>query len=228
MDVLHRQVDEYENEIRALKDFKSPKSARRTSMSSRASPFMSPGFSAKSTPAGGEPLSEATIGSLEAALARPALEAARQDASRYKALSMTASLNSLPPLGLVVPSSMKQEYFKQSHSMNGLEYLANALSEARSQVRMQKASVTVVDLSKSDKPRQALMDSMSKTYIAEMKLADVVFATGRWLGNQGGTVVGDESSHLLGKVMISSESSSSIPVTMNKVAMNRLHNCMVR
>ncbi len=136
MDVLHRQVDEYENEIRALKDFKSPKSTRRTSMSSRASPFMSPSFSAKGTPSGGgggEPLTEAAIGALEAALVRPALEAARQDASRYKAQTMAAALSSLPPLNVT-------------------------------QVRMQKASVSVVDLSKTDiSPRQALLDSMSKT-----------------------------------------------------------------
>ena len=186
MDVLHRQVDEYENEIRALKDFKSPKSARRTSMSSRASPFMSPSFSVKGTPAGGgEPLTEAAVGALEAALVRPALEAARQDASRYKAQAMAATLSCLPPLNVGIPTSMNREESKECDSMNELESLVHALSEARSQVRMQKASVSVIDLTKTyTSPRQALLDSMSKTYSAEMKLADVVSATERWLGNR--------------------------------------------
>jgi hypothetical protein len=187
MDVLYRQVDEYENEIRALKDFKSPKSTRRTSMSSRASPFMSPSFSAKGTPSGGGsggPLTEAAIGALEAALVRPALEAARQDASRYKAQTVAAALSSLPPLNVTTPS-MNREESKECDLMNELESLVHALSEARSQVRMQKASVRVIDLSKTDiSPRQALLDSMSKMYSAEMKLADTVSATEQWLGNQ--------------------------------------------
>lgn len=232
MDVLHRQVDEYENEIRALKDFKSPKSARRTSMSSRASPFMSPGFSAKGTPAG-EPLAEAsaaTIGALEAALLRPALEAVRQDASRCKAQSMATALSSLPPLNLVTPTSTNKKESKEQ--IQQLETLANALSEARSHVRMQKASVTVVDLSKSDKsPRQTLLESMAKTYSAEMKLADAVFATNQWLDDRQGIVAGKPSTAdapLLGKVKIPGDGSLSVPLTMNKTALTRLHNCLVR
>lgn len=189
MDVLQRQVDEYENEIRFLKDFKSPtKSAqRRTSMSSRASPFMSPGFSAaKSTP-GGEPPSEAVVGALEAALLRPALEAVRQDASRYKAQTMAAALSALPPLNLATPVSSEES--KHPEPLDELESLAATLSQARSEVRIQKASFAVVDLRESDRsPRQSLLDSMSKTYSAEMKLADAVSATERYLRNtQGAT-----------------------------------------
>lgn len=237
MDVLQRQVDEYESEIRSLKDFKSPKSTqRRTSMSSRASPFMSPGFSAsKGTPAG-EALSEvsaATVGALEAALLRPALEAVRQDAARYKAQAMDAALRSLPPLDLMVtPASVGNEEFKQSGPANEVQSLATTLSQARSRVRMEKASFAVVDLSKTDKsPRESLLDSMARTYNAEMDLADAVTATERYLREKHGTVVsiGGKEGHLIGKVKLSGEEPPLIvPVTMTKSALNQLHNCMVR
>lgn len=232
MDVLQRQVDEYENEIRSLKDFKSPKSVKgRSSMSSRASPFMSPGFSAaKGTPVG-EALPEASaaaIGALEAALLRPALEAARQDASRFKAHSMAAALSSLPPLDLVAPTSAGAN---ESKPLDELEGLVSALSQARSEVRMEKASFAVVDLSKSVKsPRQTLLESRVKTFTAERKLADAVSATERYLSDKQGTSgsIG-EAGPLLGKVKLSGEGSAlPVPVAMNKSALNRLHNCMFR
>jgi len=227
--VLHRQVDEYENEIRFLKDFKSPKSAQRRS--SRASPFMSPGFSTgKGAPAGeGIPeASAATIGALEAALLRPALQAVQQDASRYKAQTMVAALSSLPPLNLATPTSAES---KQPDPLEELDNLANALSEARLRVRMAKASVTVVDLSKS-LSRQSLLESKAKTYTAERKLADAVSATERWLSDKQGVSVSmseSQTGSLLGKVKIAGEASSAaVPLTMNRAALNRLHNCMLR
>lgn len=232
MDVLHRQVDEYENEIRFLKDFKSPKSAqRRTSMSSRSS-LMSPGFSAAKGTPGGEAVTEAsaaTIGALEAALIRPALQAAQQDASRCKAQTIASALSSLPPLDLAIPTSGES---KQVEPLDEVENLATALSEARSQVRMEKACVKVVDLSKtSDKsPRQTLLESMAKTYSAEMKLADAVSATERWLSDKQGvsSVNASEPGPLLGRVKLSGDVSSSVPLSMNRAALNRLHNCMLR
>ena len=232
MDVLHRQVDEYENEIRFLKDFKSPKSAqRRTSMSSRSS-LMSPSFSAvKGTP-GGESIQEAsaaTIGALEAALLRPALQAVQQDASRCKAQTIASALSSLPPLDLITPTSGES---KQTEPLDELANLASALSEARFQVRMEKACVRVVDLSMlSEKsPRQTLLESMAKTYSAEMKLSDAVSATERWLSDKQGasSVNATEPGPLLGRVKISGDATSSVPLSMNRVALNRLHNCMLR
>lgn len=236
MDVLQRQVDEYESEIRSLKDFKSPKSTqRRTSMSSRASPFMSPGFSAaKSTP-GGEALSEmsvATVGALEATLLRPVLETVRQDASRYKAEAMGAALRSLPPLDLVTPAQVGSEESKRQESLDELESLSATLSEARSKVRIEKASFTVVDLSKADKSsRESLLDSMARTYTAEMQLADAVSATERYLRQKKGAPIdiGGGEGNLLGKVKLAGEGSLRVPVNMmNKSTLDRLHNCMVR
>ena len=194
---------------------------------------MSPGYSAdkRSTPAldAMSEVSAATIGALEAALLRPALQAVRQDASRYKARTMAAVLNSLPPLDLVIPATAAKEESKRSESFSELENLAKTLTEARSQVRMDKASVTVVDLSKSDKSsRQMFLESTSKTYTAEMKLANAALATERYLNETRGiSVNASELGGLLGKVKIAGEGSLAVPLTVNRPLLNRLHSCML-
>ena len=157
MDVLQRQVDEYENEIRVLKDFKAPKRGapggrgpRRalTSVNDLASPK-----------AGGQEDNTATGISLEATLFRPALQQALRESWKWKALATSSTLSRLTPL----PGPFPLETGRQ----DDLHQLTCALSD----VRMKKASVKLVDLTNSQKtPRQQLQESRASCLEASRKL----------------------------------------------------------
>jgi hypothetical protein len=233
MDVLHQQVEEYENEIRFRKDFKSPKSAQRNSRTSRASPF-SPGLSTGAGKLGEDvqDASPATVGALEAALLRPALQAARRDASMYKAQSFAAALSSLPPLPGAFTVSGNAEESQEPESAETLQTLSTSLSRARSLARLEKASISIVDLRKTNKAsRFALMDSMAKSYNAEMHLAYAVSAAERWLSDKDGSPLNlDDSTtrHLVGRVKIAGENPSVVPVTVNTPTLQRLQMHMLQ
>jgi hypothetical protein len=229
MDVLHQQVEEYESEIRFRKDIKSPKSAQRNSRKSRASPF-SPSLS---TGAGrlGEDVQDASpaaVGALEAALLRPALQAARRDASMCKAHSFAAALSTLPrlPGAFTASRNTENEESKEPESAETLQTLSMSLSRARSLARLEKASISIVDLRKTNKSaRFALMDSMVKSYNAEMNLADTVSAAERWLSDKNGSPLnlGDPTTrHLVGRVKIAGENPSIVPLTVNTPTLQRL------
>src|SRR3569832_146785 len=96
MDVLHRQVDEYENEIRALKDFKSPGKSGRL----RGTPRRALTSVADVSPYGRGITDETNMntGVLEATLFRPALQRALKEAAIWKASAVGESLANLPPL----------------------------------------------------------------------------------------------------------------------------------
>lgn len=229
MDVLHQQVEEYENEIRFRKDSKTPKLAQRSSRMPRANPF-SPGLSTGKGKLGDDVLeaSPAAMGALEAALLRPALQAARRDASMCKAQTFAAALSTLPPLpgSFNVKRNAENEESKEPESTEMLKTLSTSLSRARSLVRLEKASISLVDLRKSNKSsRFVLMDSMAKSYNAEMKLADAVSAAERWLSDKDGNAVNLAESavrHLVGRVKIAGENPSVVPVTVNTPTLLRL------
>jgi hypothetical protein len=235
MDVLHQQVEEYENEIRFRKDIKSPKSAQRNSTKSRASPF-SPGLSTGAGKVGEDVqyASPAAAGALEAALFRPALQAARRDASMCKAHSFAAALSTLPPLpgAFTMSRNAESEESKEPESAEMLQTLSISLSRARSLARLEKASISIVDLRKTNKSsRFALMDSMAKSYSAEMNLAEAVSAAERWLSDKDGSPVnlGDSTTRLLvGRVKIAGENPSVVPITVNTPTLQRLHMHMLQ
>lgn len=163
MDVLHRQVDEYENEIRALKDFKSPgRGAKRTprrAMTSvtDVSPYGRGGTADDTNP-----------GALEATLFRPALQRALRDASKWKASAVGAALSSLSPLPL--PPALSTAAKDRPVADDLLE-----LTSAMAQYRMEKASFSLVDLSnRSKSPKIQLRESYSKNAAASEKLQAVM------------------------------------------------------
>lgn len=159
MDVLQRQVDEYENEIRSLKDFKSPGRAK------NRTPRRVPSSGSDSSPynrssVGAEDITK--TGALEAAIFRPALQRALQDAARWKAASMASNLASLPPLP--VPIGL-------STSGNDMLELTAALCNYRAV----KANTKLIDLTKRDKtPRLQLREMNEKRNAAVQRVQSLV------------------------------------------------------
>jgi hypothetical protein len=97
---MQRQVDEYENEIRVLKDFKSP---TKRGQGGNRTPRRSMTTVTDLSPAGRGSAEEAQVssGALEAALFRPALHKALQEAAHRKAATTVSSIFDLPPLPML-------------------------------------------------------------------------------------------------------------------------------
>jgi len=165
VDVLTQQVDEYENEIRALKDFKSPGKGSRNRTPRRAitsvadaSPYLRSGSD--------EPSS--STGALEATLFRPALQKALRDAAKWKAAAISKSLLDLPPLP--VPPGYEKGGAMESASTDLME-----LTAALASCRLEKSAVTLVDLTRRDKtPRMQLRESNARIAMANERLESVV------------------------------------------------------
>jgi hypothetical protein len=167
MDVLQREVEMYENEIRALKDFKSPK---RGATSNRTTPRrattsvsdLSP------NPRGAADDSQSTS-ALEATLFRPALQQALQEAARWKASATAAAIMSLPPLPMTTVSTCGSD--------NGVfsdDFIR--LNSAIATSRIQKASIAMVDLTNntSKTPRAQLREMKARNVAASERLETIM------------------------------------------------------
>jgi len=161
---MQRQVDEYENEIRALKDFKSPGKGSRnrtprraiTSVADISSPYGRSGTEETQT----------NTGALEATIFRPALQRALKDASKWKAASMASVLDDLPPL----PSPARFSGGTKDAAEKLME-----LTSALADFRLEKASFSLVDLTRKDKSARAqLRESNLKKAMAYERLQSVV------------------------------------------------------
>jgi len=161
MDVLQRQVDEYENEIRSLKDFKSPGRAK------NRTPRRVPSSGSDSSPYNRQSVGAEDItktGALEAAIFRPALQRALQDAARWKAASMASNLASLPPLPAPIGLST---------SGNDIDMLE--LTSALCNYRAVKADTKLIDLTKRNKtPRLQLREMNEKKNAAVQRVQSLV------------------------------------------------------
>jgi hypothetical protein len=156
MDVLQREVEMYESEIRSLKDFKSPKRGNVTG--SRATPIKS-GVSANSnTPMfrGTNDDSHSNI-SLEATLFRPALQQALQESAHWKAVATGFALLDLAPL----PTSPID---LNGNGKNIFAEEAIHISSALAKARIDKATIKLVDLTNKEKaPRVQLREMKAKS-----------------------------------------------------------------
>lgn len=176
MDVMQREVEMYENEIRALKDQKTPK---RGGVAARGTPRRAMTTVADLTPqARGSSLQtedvQGDIGVLEATLFRPALQQALREVNRWKAATMTSSIMDLPPLPPITPPPIvrvsedgKEEidYTGPSNGFFSDDYYR--LTSAINNCRIVKSSVKMVDLTNREKPpRVQLQEMMAKTNAA--------------------------------------------------------------
>jgi len=216
MDVLQRQVDEYENEIRVLNSMKTPKKGSRNvrRASSAVSEYstrggasgIGSGSGGGSGGGGATPssspfdqsdqqtiaASSAAIGALEAALFRPALNSALRDAARWKSKALTESLLQLPPLSVPVISEIQhreQEESKEAEDYDdsmGLLNLSNALSD----FRMEQASIQIVSLDSSNKSSRTLLrESKAGGAAAAQKLDEAAAYAKRSFMNRYGDAV---------------------------------------
>ena len=167
MDVLQRQVDEYENEIRSLKDFKTPKRGA----GARSSPRRAiTSIADLASPGRGGAMEEPALsntGALEATIFRPALQNALRDAARWKSAAVASALADLPPL----PTTYKTSDGLLGPKVEAAASDAIQLDSALSSYRMTMASVKLVDLTNPLKsPRQQLRESKAQSRIATENL----------------------------------------------------------
>ena len=227
MDVMHRQVEEYENELRFLKDAKSPQVKRAMRSSRRSYADISDGRRS------GEDLqgmaSSVGMGAFEAALFRPALQAARRDASHWKSKATAAALMDLAPLNVPKYSPPKKDD-EEKISDEDMSNPFIQLSSALYQYRVEAASVKVVDLSNSNKisPRAALRESIMKKASAAERLDEAAASARQWLElnrskASGNIAQSDLLNHpLVGRVKIGGGTGTVIPTPATRDDLYRL------
>jgi hypothetical protein len=225
MDVLHRQVEEYESEIRFNKDAKSPK-ARRTMPAPRRIADIG------DRRGSGDDLQalagSANMGAFEAALFRPALQAARRDAAQWKAKATISSLLDLPPLLVPGAPHIDSEEEKTMEEDDSNPFLQ--LSSALSNYRLETASVKVVDITKSGKSsRASLRELMMKKASASDCLDKATADARQWLqahATHGGNVPKEQNFRgrtLVGRVKLPGhEPARTVPTTANREDLYRL------
>jgi len=166
MEVLQREVEMYENEIRSLKDFKSPK---RTSVSGRSTPVRSNvGSGAPSNPR--VPDDAHSTLSLEATLFRPALQQALQEVAHWNAVATGATMLNLPPLPTLPFVSTAGGTTLSSQSDESMLF-----SSAVAKSRIEKASIRLVDLTNKEKsPRMQLREMKAQRAAISDRLETIV------------------------------------------------------
>ena len=165
MDVLQREVEMYENEIRSLKDFKSPKRGNVTG--SRATPIKSGVSVTSPVPIfrGANDDSHSNI-SLEASLFRPALQQALQESAHWKAVATASALLDLAPLPTYPMDLQGNSVFSDE---------AILISSALAKARIEKATITLVDLRNKEKaPRAQLREMRAKNAAITERLETVM------------------------------------------------------
>ena len=234
MDVLHGQVDEYEREIRALKDPKSTKGrgagSKKTPKKGGAADFdlqsslSKLGQGASADAGGGSGSSLAKTVALEAALFRPALSSARSEASAWKAKAIENSLMNLPPLNLPRPS------------VTDTGRLSEELTLASTEARLAKASFRVVDLTKKTgaTSRIQLREELARTSDPIQRLDEAASAARQMLAklNTSSNVFVDyprlgqrsiESSECMGRIKIPGPNTRTVPLSVHKNELDALH-----
>jgi hypothetical protein len=164
MEVLQRDVEMYENEIRSLKDFKSPK---RGNVSGRTTPVRSNlGSGTPSNPRG--PDATHSTFTLEATLFRPALQQALQEVAHWKSIATNAAFMDLTPLP-VLPFEEKLDGI--TPSSDDVFRLSSAVAKSR----IEKASMLLVDLTNKEKsPRVQLREMKAQRAEISNRLETIV------------------------------------------------------
>ena len=221
--MLHRQVEEYESEIRFLKDAKSPKARSRTPRRSYTADLREHSRSGENLQSIGV---DANYGAFEAALFRPALQAARRDAAQWKAKATISTLLELPPLhvsGTPAATSSEDEKTADEDRDPFME-----LSSALSYYRKETASIKVVDITKprqGKSSRSCLSDVLNRKATAAHQLDKAAAVARQWLESHGSSNVaaGEEGNPLLGRVKFAGPNPvQTIPTATNREDLYRL------
>jgi hypothetical protein len=166
MEVLLSQVDEYEREIRTLKD-KNSRGSRNVLNSAKKGPSLDTDFSLSSLGIGSPQKTRQDLGSsnpsLEAALFWPALRSALSDASMWKSKCVSDKFRQLPPISGTAFNS-------NSDLLNQQRLLSLACAD----VRLAKASIGIIKLDDSiSLPRLMLTAGRWRTATAIRRLESV-------------------------------------------------------
>lgn len=165
LDVMQKQAEDYEKEIRSMKDKSRPIRNVRTSGGSRAISKSSSmdleatinqiGLASGSKYTGStsrDVLLESI--SLETALFRPALSSALQTSVYWKAKAMGAAISNLPPLnvttGFSAGTALNNLSNLRRHDTTNENDFVNEIALAKSECRLVSASLSIADLSKND------------------------------------------------------------------------------
>ena len=240
MDVLHGQVDEYEREIRSLKDPRAGKGRsgfKKTPKKGGSADFdlqtsLSKLGKAASADASASASSLPKMVALEAALFRPALKSARADASAWKAKAIASSIMNLAPL--TVPK----------RSISGdVERFSEEISLANNEARLAKASFRVVDLTKSKagKPsRLQLREELARTTDPVLRLDEAANSARQMLARLGASsdafitmapmlqAEADSSSKCLGRLRLPGPNSAVRQLSVHKNELDLLHLLMLQ
>lgn len=140
MEVLQTQVEEYEREIRSLKDPQKGKGRRAPGSARKGATPDNSNFSLSSlgsvTGSSQKPTSQdVSTGLIEAAFFRPALHSARADAAVWKSKTVAEALLKLPPLSA-----------KSNTGISDLKTEKQRLLMANAELRRRRASVSVIDI----------------------------------------------------------------------------------
>ena len=165
MEVLQRQVDEYD---RVVKGFKSPKrgappSATRTPRRRAGGAASLDDIGSPAALGAGLQASASNPLSLEATLFRPALQQALQESWKWKAAATSATMSKLTPL----PTLFSSEGIAGSRNDDLIIQLSSALHD----IRRQKATIKLVNLRDTRKtPRAQLQETRMACLEATRKL----------------------------------------------------------
>jgi len=225
LSVMEQQADEYENQIRLLKD-KNPKarSRMRQSVTPKKSIDIEATVSTGSKSSGMASSRDALLEtiSLETALFRPALSSATQSANYWKAKAMESALSKLTPLNVAtkaMPSSMGQKREEWSRS-------AKELDLARDQLRLAKATFSIADLSKSNESaRVQLGKERQKEMAAEARLHSVVKY---FTGNLPSSCLPAAATQSIGRIEVPCKDRGFVaPLTVNKSELRNFHSLLM-
>ncbi|KAL9189707.1 hypothetical protein ACHAXT_009382 [Thalassiosira profunda] len=257
LDVMQKQAEEYEKEIRSLKDKSRPSRGVRTA-GGRTTPKKSSSMDLEATLNQLQTPGSKSTGSrdvllesisLETALFRPALSSAVQSANHWKGKAMGSALSKLAPLNVPVvaqsvPSSAGVEANKALDELLAQREMAakdraqclDELALARKTSRMAKASFSIAELSRGDaSSRTQLNEERRKDEVAQLKLQK---AADSWLklthedslapSLPPGTQPG--STDPLGRITLPCRSGTGFvaPLTVNAADLRNLHSFLVQ
>ena len=230
LSVMEQQAEEYENQIRLLKD-KNPKARSRVRQS--VTPKKSIDIEATISQLGtGSSKSSGTSSrdalletiSLETALFRPALSSATQSANYWKAKAMESALSKLTPLNVSTktsstPSSLGQKREERLHSVDEMDL-------ARNELRLAKATFGIVDLSKSNESARV---QLSKERQKEMAAAARLSSVGRcFSGSVPPSRRPAAAKQSIGRIEVSCEDGGFVaPLTVTATELRNFHSLLV-
>mmetsp|Transcript_14757 Transcript_14757/g.16904 ORF Transcript_14757/g.16904 Transcript_14757/m.16904 type:complete len:1371 (-) Transcript_14757:129-4241(-) len=221
MDVLQQQVDEYESEIRAMNNPKSPKgrlaTPRKSSRNLPRTPLRSSGgINEDAAFAAG--VSPASSVALQATLFRPAFESMQNETSIWKSNMIAQKIMELPPLS---NCGIRSPELKKDISENNI---LTSLEAARSTLRLEQASFRLVNLTAKTPPRVQLLGSLSRVSVSEQKLREVTATASSALAKQGITKAKLEKGSLLGRIQFSdNDTYSPVPISVTMEDIRRIH-----